>query len=122
MRLLAILPAGPLPPHPPLQALLACCVETYAAPLDVAGLVQRLRGEGLEVGGGQTLKSAPRGYPKDHPRIELLRYKGLICWQHWPVGPWLQTAQAKDRVTGFLRAAAPLHRWLDDNVGPGIRP
>jgi len=84
----------------------------------LAGLVQRLRGEGLEVGGGQTLKSAPRGYPKDHPRVELLRYKGLICWQHWPVGSWLQTAQAKDRVTGFLRVAAPLHRWLDDNVGP----
>lgn len=88
----------------------------------LTGLVQRLRGEGLEVGGGQTLKSAPRGYPRDHPRIGLLRCKGLICWQHWPVGPWLQTPQAKDRVTGFLRTAAPLHRWLDDNVGPGIRP
>lgn len=43
MRLLAILPAGPLPAHPPLQALLACCAETYTTPLDVAGLVQRLQ-------------------------------------------------------------------------------
>ena len=47
----------------------------------LARVVQRLRAEGLEVGGGQALKSAPRGYPRDHPRIELLRYKGLICWQ-----------------------------------------
>jgi uncharacterized protein (TIGR02453 family) len=81
-------------------------------------LVERLRGEGLQVGGGQMLKTAPRGYPGDHPRIELLRCKGLICWQHWPAGPWLSTPGAKDRVVGFLRTAAPLQHWLDQQVGP----
>jgi len=85
----------------------------------LAELVKRLRGGGVEVGGGQTLKTAPRGYPSDHPRIELLRYKGLICWRHWPVAPWLSTAKAKDRVVGFLRTATPLHHWLDEQVGPG---
>jgi uncharacterized protein (TIGR02453 family) len=91
--------------------------ETGGARL--AGVVERLRAEGLEVGGGQALKGAPRGYPGDHPRIELLRWKGLICWRDWPVAPWLHTAKAGDRVAGFLRTAAPLHRWLDQNVGPG---
>jgi uncharacterized protein (TIGR02453 family) len=81
-------------------------------------LVEQLRGEGLEVGGGQVLKSAPRGYPQDHPRIELLRYKGLICWHHWPVAAWLHTAAAKDKVAGFLRTTAPLHHWLEHHVGP----
>jgi uncharacterized protein (TIGR02453 family) len=81
-------------------------------------VVRRLRAEGLEIGGGQALKGAPRGYPKDHPRIELLRYKGLICWRHWPVAPWLHTAKAKDQVAGFLRVAAPLQHWLDQKVGP----
>jgi uncharacterized protein (TIGR02453 family) len=85
---------------------------------ELAAMVERLRAQGLEVGGGQALRSAPRGYPKDHPRIELLRWKGLICWRHWPVAPWLYTAQAKDHVAGFLRAAAPLHQWLDQCVGP----
>jgi uncharacterized protein (DUF2461 family) len=84
----------------------------------LAQLVDQLREAGLEVGGAEELKSAPRGYPKDHPRIELLRCKGLISWQHWPAGPWLQTAGAKDRVTSFLRTAAPLPRWLDEHVGP----
>ncbi len=84
----------------------------------LAEVVARLRAQGLEVGGGQALKNAPRGYPNDHPRIELLRCKGLICWQHWPVAPWLSTAQAKDSVVGFLRTAAPLHKWLDQQVGP----
>jgi uncharacterized protein (TIGR02453 family) len=91
--------------------------ETRGAPL--AELVERLRGEGLQVGGGQTLKNAPRGYPSDHLRIALLRCKGLICWQQWPVAPWLGTAKAKDRVVGFLRTAAPLHQWLDRQVGSG---
>lgn len=83
----------------------------------LAALVERLRGQALQVGGGQMLKTAPRGYPSDHPRIELLRCKGLICWQQWPAAPWLGTAEAKDRVAGFLRAAAPLHHWLDQHVG-----
>ena len=30
-------------------------------------------------------EDGPRGYPKDHPRIELLRYKGLVTWRSWPV-------------------------------------
>jgi uncharacterized protein (TIGR02453 family) len=90
--------------------------ETSGARL--AELVERLRGEGLQVGGGQTLKTAPRGYPGDHPRIELLRCKGLICWRQWPVAPWLGTAGARDRVAGFLRTAAPMHHWLERQVGP----
>lgn len=90
--------------------------KTHGARL--AEIVERLRDKGLQVGGGQALKTAPRGFPSDHPRIELLRFKGLICWQQWPVAPWLETAEAKDRVAGFLRTAAPLHRWLDQQVGP----
>ena len=93
-------------------------VDEETAGAQLAGVVTRLRAEGLEVGGAQTLKSAPRGYPRDHPRIELLRYRGAICWRQWAVAPWLSTAAAKDRVVGFLRTAAPLRRWLDQRVGP----
>jgi uncharacterized protein (TIGR02453 family) len=90
--------------------------EAHGARL--AGLVERLRAEGLEVGGGQALKTAPRGYPGDHPRIGLLRCKGLICWRQWPVAPWLYTAEPRARVAGFLRTAVPLHHWLEQQVGP----
>jgi uncharacterized protein (TIGR02453 family) len=93
-------------------------VDDETAGAQLAGVVERLRAEGLEVGGGQALKGAPRGYPADHPRIGLLRWKGLICWRDWPVAPWLHTAKARDRVAGFLRTAAPLQQWLDHSVGP----
>ena len=80
------------------------------------------RKAGLQVTAHESLKSAPRGYPKDHPRIELLRLKGLITWREWPPAAWLGTAKAKDRVVEFLRASAPLRTWLDDQVGESTLP
>ena len=68
--------------------------------------------------GHDVLKTVPRGYPADHPRAGLLRYKGIVAWKEWPPEPWLETAEAKDRIAGFLRAARPLAGWLDTNVGP----
>jgi uncharacterized protein (DUF2461 family) len=68
------------------------------------------------------LKTAPRGYAKDHPRIELLRYKGLIAWQEWPAGAWLGTRRAKDRVVKFLELSVPLTKWLRTYVGPTTLP
>jgi uncharacterized protein (TIGR02453 family) len=80
---------------------------------EIAGIEKH----GYGVHGRDILKSAPRGYSAEHPRIELLRYKGIVAWQEWPVEPWLGTATAKDRITGFLRATRPLRSWLDANVG-----
>jgi uncharacterized protein (TIGR02453 family) len=73
--------------------------------------------QGIGVSARGTLKTAPRGYPSDHPRIGLLRYKGIVAWQQWPVEPWLETAAACDRVAGFLRTTRPLSSWLDTYVG-----
>jgi uncharacterized protein (DUF2461 family) len=72
----------------------------------------------IDIEGHEKLKSAPRGYPKDHPRADLLRNKGLIAWRQWPVAAWLGTAAAKKRVAEFLRASRPLNDWLATQVGP----
>jgi uncharacterized protein (TIGR02453 family) len=71
---------------------------------------------GHTVHGHGVLKSAPRGYPADHPRIALLRYKGITAWQQWPVEPWLETAAAKDRIVAFFRTTSLLRAWLAENV------
>jgi uncharacterized protein (TIGR02453 family) len=73
--------------------------------------------QGIGVSGRDVLKTAPRGYPADHRRIGLLRYKGVVAWNQWPVEPWLETAAARDRVVGFLRATRRLSSWLDTYVG-----
>ncbi|HUW04437.1 MAG TPA: DUF2461 domain-containing protein [Acidimicrobiales bacterium] len=81
-------------------------------------IVTELTDAGIQVTAHDTLKTAPRGYPKDHPRIELLRMKGCIAWREWDIGAWLDTAEPKDRVLSFLDAAKPLVKWLDTKVGP----
>jgi hypothetical protein len=59
----------------------------------------------------------PRGFPPDHPRIDLLRHKGLVMSKSWPVGAWLGTKKAKERVVTALDAGAPLREWIARNVG-----
>ena len=81
-------------------------------------IVTEVRAAGITLSGHDTLKTAPRGYTKDHPRIELLRYKGLVTWQEWPAADWLDAPRAKDRVAEFFRHSAPLQGWLAEHVGP----
>ena len=84
---------------------------------ELASIVTKAAAAGLAITGHGILKTAPKGYPKDHPRIELLRYKGIVAWQEWPAGPWLGTRRAKDRVVKFLGLSRPLKEWLRANVG-----
>ncbi|MCA1841879.1 MAG: DUF2461 domain-containing protein [Actinobacteria bacterium] len=92
-------------------------VDDDKSGLKLVELVTALRKARIDVAAHDTLKTAPKGYPKDHPRIELLRHKGLIAWKQWPVAAWMGTAKAKQRVVEFLEAAKPLCSWLDTNVG-----
>lgn len=84
---------------------------------ELSDIVEALEKTGIEIHGHGELKSAPRGYPVDHPRIRLLRYKGLASWQGWPPEPWLHTAAAADRVVALFRASADLNSWLATHVG-----
>jgi uncharacterized protein (TIGR02453 family) len=91
-------------------------VASDARGAELEQVIALIENEDITVHGHGVLKSAPRGYPADHPRIRLLRYKGLTAWQQWPVEPWLETAAAKDRVISFFRTARPLCSWLTTHV------
>ncbi len=64
----------------------------------------------------------PRNYPKaagrafPAARSELLKHKGIVMSKSWPVGSWLSTRRAKDRVVACLQAARPLNAWLERYV------
>ncbi|WIM99300.1 DUF2461 domain-containing protein [Actinoplanes oblitus] len=85
---------------------------------ELTAVIAGIERAGIGVRGHGSLKTAPRGFPKDHPRVELLRHKGLTTWQEWPPAAWLGTAAAQKRIVGFLRGSLPLRHWLDENVGP----
>jgi uncharacterized protein (TIGR02453 family) len=59
------------------------------------------------------LKTAPRGFPTDHPRIELLRCKRHAALKRLDREPWLHDRAALDRIAEHWRAGAPLIDWLE---------
>jgi uncharacterized protein (TIGR02453 family) len=73
-------------------------------------LVAGYEAGGWEVGGEQ-LKTSPRGYPADHPRIDLLRRKQLFVGR--PYGfDGLDDPAVLDRVRQDWRALRPLVEWI----------
>jgi uncharacterized protein (TIGR02453 family) len=54
---------------------------------------------------GEALKTAPRGYPRDHPRAALLRHKSLVAGRRLDED-----------------ACVPLNAWLDEHVGASEAP
>ena len=94
-------------------------VERYreAVGPELESLVAGLEKQKYQVG-GEALKTAPRGYPKDHPQARLLRHRSLYAWKDFGMPGWLHTAKALDRVVATWRDLAPLNAWLADHVGP----
>jgi uncharacterized protein (TIGR02453 family) len=99
------------PERDQLQRFRAAVADENSGP-ELESIVVRLRKDGYDVGAHEVLKTTPKGYPKEHPRIELLQHKGIVMSKSWPVGAWLGTKKAKDRVVAGLEAARPLNAWI----------
>lgn len=78
----------------------------------LTGLIRRLhKKHGLEAGGAQ-YKRVPRPYPADHPRADLLRYKGLRVALGELDKQALTSASLVADCARLANKAAPLHHWL----------
>lgn len=84
-------------------------------------IIATLRKKGYEIGpgGNPPLKTAPKGYPVDHPRIELLR-KGLIASVGISDVSVVTSPQARAVAMEFWKDSGALTDWLDNNVGPSM--
>lgn len=90
-----------------------------AAPLTKA--IAAAEASGLRLNPPDLLR-APRGYPPDHPRIDLLRRRALTVSQRHTLAGWIHRPAAGRRIRTQLDAAARLVRWLRERVGPSERP
>jgi uncharacterized protein (TIGR02453 family) len=97
-------------------------VDADATGAEVAAMCADLARQRFSLGAIAELKTAPRGYAKDHPRIELLRRKGLIATREWPVSKWMHTAAVVGRVREAWETPSPMNAWLDTHVGPSTIP
>lgn len=88
-----------------------------AAGAVLAGALDAVVASGLELG-GEVLRGAPQGYRRDHPRIDLLRRKGLYLGSTMPPGDALETRAPVEHARRTWAAAAAVSGWLDTHVGP----
>ena len=106
--------------HVPDSSWLTRYREAVAGPAgeELAREVERLRAAGLNAG-GNALKSAPRGYPADHPRIEMLRWREVGTGRTFSIEPWIATPEARDRIVETWELMRPFSEWLSRNVPEG---
>ncbi len=84
-------------------------------------IVKQLRKASYDIS-GSALKTAPRGYDKGHPRIELLRHKGITAGRSFAPDSWLSSRRVLGRITKTWDRIGELNAWLGENVGPTTEP
>ena len=66
---------------------------------------------------GEQLTRVPSGYPKDHPRAELLRYKSLAAMRELRLSGLADDTEGAHRDHEGVARLGPLVSWLDTHVG-----
>jgi uncharacterized protein (TIGR02453 family) len=97
-------------------------LDAEATGAECADLVADVERRGYTIGAISELKTAPRGVPREHPRIDLMRRKGLIAARERGVPAWLSSKRVVSEVRSMWDGAADLCAWLDRHVGPSTLP
>jgi uncharacterized protein (TIGR02453 family) len=79
-------------------------------------ILTKLEKAGFTIGGDR-LKTSPRGYDADHPRIELLRHRSLTVGKDYGFEPIIHTPELVEAVRADWKAARPLVDWVTDRLG-----
>lgn len=93
-----------------LSAIRAAIVHDRNGPT-LQRIVRKLAKGGWDVGGSR-LKTAPRGFDVDHPRIDLLRHKSLTVMRDYGFDEIIHSPELVDRVRSDWRETTPLVDWV----------
>lgn len=77
-------------------------------------ILAKLDRAGWEIGGTK-LKTTPRGWPADHPRIELLRHKTLTARRDYGFDDIIYTPELVDQIRKHWRETTPLIDWISQH-------
>ena len=69
-------------------------------------MLTELEAAGWEIG-GEKLKTSPRGFDADHPRIDLLRHKSMTVGRSHGFEPVIHTPELLDVVRDDWRSLRP---------------
>jgi uncharacterized protein (TIGR02453 family) len=96
-------------------ARIRAAIDTEHSGRELGRIVRRLEKGGFELRGEQ-LKTTPRGFSADHPRIELLRYKSMALGRSYGFEKSIHTSALLDQVRKDWRALRPLVEWVAARV------
>jgi uncharacterized protein (TIGR02453 family) len=96
-------------------ARIRTAIDTEHSGEELARLVKALRRKGFEIRGEQ-LRTTPRGYDADHPRIDLLRYTSMSLGKSYGFDQLIHGPELLDQVRKDWRALRPLVEWIRQRV------
>lgn len=67
---------------------------------------------------GEKLKTVPRGFPREHPRAELLKHKSLSASVALGQPDWLSSPDAEGEIARLWDKLRPLVDWVGRNAAP----
>ena len=97
-------------------ARLRTSIDQEATGKQLERIIAKLEKAGFTVG-GQQLKTSPRGYDADHPRIGLLRHKSLTIGKDYGFDPIIHSADLVAAVRADWKASRPLVEWVAERLG-----
>jgi uncharacterized protein (TIGR02453 family) len=96
-------------------ARIRTAIDTEHSGEELERIVARLLEQGFVVRGEQ-LKTTPRGYTADHPRIDLLRYTSMSLGRSYGFDEVIHGPELLDRVRDDWRSLRPLVEWIRERV------
>ena len=109
--------------YAPAPAQLARLRAAIASPAGVTLETEltRLRRARWEVD-GSPLKTRPKGYAADSPRLDLLRMTRVVAVKTYDDPKTMESRKTLDVVRKDWRAITPMMEWLADHAGPETDP
>jgi uncharacterized protein (TIGR02453 family) len=96
-------------------------VDTEIHGTELEKILASLKKQGWEIA-GDSLKTKPRGFSEDHPRLDLLRYRSVYAVKAWEPDDTLHERGSIDRVRKSWRQVKAFNEWALDRVGPSENP
>jgi len=106
-------------PEPPVLRQLREAIAADASGRKLHAIVTGLRRKGYTVSTHEASATPPRGYPADHPRIELLKMKDIHAGRTFEPS-MLSTQKALAHVKKAMTDLKPFSDWIKTYVAAGL--
>jgi uncharacterized protein (TIGR02453 family) len=92
-------------------------VDSPRLAVELQSVLAEAAAAGFEPMSDGALRTAPRGYAVDHPRIELLRLTRLAIGRQDDLADWMWTPDAFDIISDGWRTVSTWCDWLASHLG-----